>query len=160
MGTACDVSAAAHLPRNVATSVPVLAVSGAQSAVTAFRLEGIVPSIAYRRDKLEALLRPFGKLEVLTGDNSRAFWHAVQARDKTTELLEELHIAHLRTAPANSLSITNSSYGADSTGVGAGNNRPDAASKRQISVRSRPESFAMTNWPLGSADTMWTCGLS
>jgi lipopolysaccharide export system ATP-binding protein len=27
-----------------------------------------------------------------------------KARDKTTELLEELHIAHLRTAPANSLS--------------------------------------------------------
>jgi glycolate oxidase FAD binding subunit len=78
MGTACDVSAAAHLPRNVTALVPVLAVSAGQSAVTAFRLEGIAPSIAYRREKLEALLRPFGKLEVLAGENSRAFWHAVR----------------------------------------------------------------------------------
>jgi glycolate oxidase FAD binding subunit len=61
MGTACDVSAAAHLPRNVAALIPVQAVSAAHSAVTAFRLEGIAPSIAYRREKLEALLRPFGK---------------------------------------------------------------------------------------------------
>src|SRR5450432_949890 len=76
MGTACDVSAAAHLPRNVAALIPVQAVSAANSAVTAFRLEGITPSIAYRREKLEALLRPFGKLEVLAAEDSRAFWRA------------------------------------------------------------------------------------
>jgi glycolate oxidase FAD binding subunit len=78
MGTACDVSAAAHLPRNVAALIPVQAVSAAHSAVTAFRLEGITPSIAYRREKLEALLRPFGKLEVLAAEDSRAVWRAVR----------------------------------------------------------------------------------
>src|SRR5262249_23013091 len=48
------------------------------SAVTAFRLEGIAPSIAYRRDKLEALLRPFGRFEVLAAGDARAFWRAVR----------------------------------------------------------------------------------
>jgi glycolate oxidase FAD binding subunit len=76
MGTACDVSAAAHLPRNIAALVP--AVSALNSAVTAFRLEGIAPSIAYRREKLEALLRSFGKLEALAASDSRAFWRAVR----------------------------------------------------------------------------------
>ncbi len=78
MGTACDVSAAAHLPRNVAALIPVQAVSAGNVAVTAFRLEGIAPSIAYRREKLEALLRPFGKLESLAAETSRAFWRAVR----------------------------------------------------------------------------------
>jgi len=78
MGTACDVSAAAHLPRNVAALIPVQAVSAGNVALTAFRLEGIAPSIAYRRDKLEALLRPFGKLELLAAEASRAFWRALR----------------------------------------------------------------------------------
>jgi glycolate oxidase FAD binding subunit len=78
MGTACDVSAAAHLPRNVAALIPVPSVSAANAAVTAFRLEGIAPSIAYRREKLEALLRSFGKLELLAAEESRALWRAVR----------------------------------------------------------------------------------
>src|SRR5262249_45233124 len=39
---------------------------------------GIAPSIAYRREKLESLLRPFGKLEVVKAEDSRAFWQAVR----------------------------------------------------------------------------------
>jgi glycolate oxidase FAD binding subunit len=78
IGTACDVSAAAHLPQNVAAAIPVRPVAAAHSAVTAFRLEGIAPSIAYRREKLESLLRPFGKLESLAAEDSRAFWRAVR----------------------------------------------------------------------------------
>jgi len=76
MATACEVSGAAHLPRNVAARVP--SVAALNSAVTAFRLEGIAPSIAYRREKLEALLRPFGKLEALAAEDSRAFWRALR----------------------------------------------------------------------------------
>jgi glycolate oxidase FAD binding subunit len=78
MGTACDISAAAHLPRNVVAAIPLRSVAAGDRAVTAFRLEGIAPSIAYRREKLESLLRPFGKLESLTAEDSRAFWCAVR----------------------------------------------------------------------------------
>ena len=78
MGTACEVSGAAHLPRNVAASISVPGVSAANASVTAFRLEGIAPSIAYRREKLEALLCSFGKLELLNAEDSRAFWRAVR----------------------------------------------------------------------------------
>lgn len=78
MGTACDVSGAAHLPRDVAALMPVASVAVASAAVTAFRLEGIAPSIAYRRAKLEALLKPFGRKELLNADDSRAFWRALR----------------------------------------------------------------------------------
>ncbi|HXY89104.1 MAG TPA: FAD-binding protein, partial [Xanthobacteraceae bacterium] len=79
MATACEVSGAAHLPKNVAARVP--SVAALNSAVTAFRLEGIAPSIAYRREKLETLLRPFGKLEALAAGDSRAFWRALRDVD-------------------------------------------------------------------------------
>ncbi|MEX0591192.1 MAG: FAD-binding protein [Xanthobacteraceae bacterium] len=78
MGSSCEVSAAAHLPGRVAAKIPVRAVGGAGRSVTALRLEGIPVSIAYRRGKLEAILRPFGLLAVLRADECRAFWHAVR----------------------------------------------------------------------------------
>lgn len=78
MGSACDVSGAAHLPQKVAARLPVRSAAAANAAVTAFRLEGIAPSIAYRREKIEAMMRPFGVLAVLKEDDSRAFWRAVR----------------------------------------------------------------------------------
>ena len=78
MGSACDVSAAAHLPQKVAAKLPVKSVAGGNASVTAFRLEGIAPSIAYRREKLERMLKPFGALAVLKADESRALWRAVR----------------------------------------------------------------------------------
>ncbi len=55
MGSSCEVSGAAHLPPKVAARMPVAAVAKAGRAVTALRLEGIAPSIAYRRQKLEEI---------------------------------------------------------------------------------------------------------
>jgi glycolate oxidase FAD binding subunit len=78
MGSACDVSAAAHLPQKVASKLPVKSVAGGNASVTALRLEGIAPSIAYRREKLENMLKPFGALAVLKAEDSRAFWRAVR----------------------------------------------------------------------------------
>lgn len=78
MGSACDVSGAAHLPQKVAARLPVQSVAAANAAVTAFRLEGIAPSIAYRREKIEAMMRPFGALAILKEGDSRAFWRAVR----------------------------------------------------------------------------------
>lgn len=76
VGSYYDVSGAAHLPADLAARVP--AVAGAGKAVTALRLEGVPPSIRHRREKLEALLGPFGTLGALEAEESAAFWIAVR----------------------------------------------------------------------------------
>ncbi len=60
MGSFGDVSAAAHLPAAVASRIAESAT--AQGAATAFRLEGVAPSVAQRKSVLEMLLSPFGAL--------------------------------------------------------------------------------------------------
>jgi glycolate oxidase FAD binding subunit len=76
MGSYGDVSAAAHLPKTVAARIAETA--SAAAAATAFRLEGVAPSVAQRNDILRALLSPFGALGSLSEDASRAFWRAVR----------------------------------------------------------------------------------
>ncbi len=79
MGSSCEVSAAAHLPQWPAGKIAELKAPG--KAATVFRLEGIAQSVAYRRQKLEELLKPFGELGTLDVNASRAFWK--QIRDVT-----------------------------------------------------------------------------
>jgi glycolate oxidase FAD binding subunit len=80
MGSFGDVSAAAHLPASVAARIAELAT--AQAATTAFRLEGVAPSVAQRREILETLLAPFGSRDASLGAlgevPSRALWRAVR----------------------------------------------------------------------------------
>jgi glycolate oxidase FAD binding subunit len=76
MGSSCEVSAAAHLPKVSADRVPELNAPG--KAVTALRLEGISQSVAYRKGKLEELLRPFGDLGSLDAVESRALWKNIR----------------------------------------------------------------------------------
>jgi glycolate oxidase FAD binding subunit len=76
MGSYGDVSAASHLPAAVTARVAATASAGA--AVTAFRLEGVAPSVAQRKTVLEALLAPCGTLGTLDETASRAFWRAVR----------------------------------------------------------------------------------
>jgi glycolate oxidase FAD binding subunit len=76
LGSADDVSGAAHLPAAVATRLMRSAAAG--SAVTALRLEGVAVSIAQRQRMLEALLKPFGSLLVIGEAASRAFWQAIR----------------------------------------------------------------------------------
>jgi glycolate oxidase FAD binding subunit len=71
-----DVSAAAHLPAAVSARIGETAAAGA--AATAFRLEGVAPSVAQRRTVLEKLLAPFGSLGTLGDVQSRSFWRAVR----------------------------------------------------------------------------------
>jgi glycolate oxidase FAD binding subunit len=78
MGTACDVSGAAHLPAAVAARMPVPQVAAEGAAVTALRLEGVAPSVAHRRQVLETLLKPLGRLAHLGDADSSAFWRAVR----------------------------------------------------------------------------------
>jgi glycolate oxidase FAD binding subunit len=75
-GSYADVSAAAHLPAAVAARLGEVAAAG--NAVTAFRLEGVAPSIAHRKDVLEKLLAPFGMLGTLAEAGSRALWRAIR----------------------------------------------------------------------------------
>jgi glycolate oxidase FAD binding subunit len=75
-GSYADVSAAAHLPAVVAARVAEIA--AANTAATAFRLEGVAPSVAERRELLENLLSPFGALGSLDETGSRAMWRAVR----------------------------------------------------------------------------------
>jgi glycolate oxidase FAD binding subunit len=76
MGSSCDVSGAAHLPRAVAAKIDSL--SPAAKAVTALRIEGVPPSVNHRRDALAALLKPFGAVDTLDAARSRALWQAVR----------------------------------------------------------------------------------
>ncbi|MEA2980639.1 MAG: glycolate oxidase binding subunit [Alphaproteobacteria bacterium] len=75
MASSCDVSAAAHLPRNVATHFDG---HYGSAAATAFRLEGFAPSVRHRKEALTALLRPHGTLESIDEARSRTFWRSVR----------------------------------------------------------------------------------
>jgi glycolate oxidase FAD binding subunit len=75
-GSFADVSAVAHLPTIAAARIAEIA--AAQTAVTAFRLEGVAPSVAERKTVLEKLLAPFGSLGSLGEIASRALWRAVR----------------------------------------------------------------------------------
>ncbi len=70
MASSCDVSGAAHLPAHVA-----LRFSGiGGSSTTAFRLEGVAPSVEHRKGALAELLKPFGAVASLDEKASRALW--------------------------------------------------------------------------------------
>ncbi len=75
-GSYGDVSAVAHLPAAIAARIA--ATAGAAAAVTAFRLEGVAPSVAQRKTVLEELLAPFGTLGALDEAASHGFWRAVR----------------------------------------------------------------------------------
>jgi glycolate oxidase FAD binding subunit len=64
MQSSLDVSGAAHLP-------------GAP-AQTLLRLEGIAPSLRYRRDRLASLLRPFGTSDTLEAQASDSAWRDIR----------------------------------------------------------------------------------
>jgi glycolate oxidase FAD binding subunit len=74
MGSSNDVSGAAHFPAPLAATVQ----AEAGRALTALRLEGVLPSVAHRCRALEALLKPFGEITVFPEADSRALWKAVR----------------------------------------------------------------------------------
>ncbi len=79
MGSAYDVSAAAHLPKPLALKSGVDLVSGAEASVTALRLEGPEPSVLARQAGLTALLSEIGVVgEELHAMRSRHFWREVR----------------------------------------------------------------------------------
>jgi glycolate oxidase FAD binding subunit len=100
MGSSCDVSGASHLPGAVAASIPELA--GTKS-VTAFRLEGVAPSVFHRVTVLAALLKSFGAAEVLAVESSRAAWRAI--RDVLPFTADDRPVWRVSTAPMQGASV-------------------------------------------------------
>ena len=75
MGSSCDVSAAAHLPRNMVMHFDGLYVT---QEATAFRLEGFAPSVKHRQESLIRLLTSYGPVETVGESHSRKFWRSVR----------------------------------------------------------------------------------
>jgi len=105
MGSFADASAAAHLPSSLAERVAEASTAGA--AVTAFRLEGVAPSVAHRQAVLEELAKPYGRLGELDEAHSRLFWRAI--RDATpfaaTGPAGVRDVWRISTAPARGVEI-------------------------------------------------------
>lgn len=78
LGSAHDVSGAAHLPAHAAISSSVDYVNAVGGGVTALRLEGPAPSVEHRVEALRNELREFGNIEELHTANSRTFWREVR----------------------------------------------------------------------------------
>jgi glycolate oxidase FAD binding subunit len=74
LNTPFEVSAAAHLPHPAASRSRVEAASKCLGAVTAIRLEGPEPSVAYRTQALEEI---FGRGAHVDGATSAQFWKEV-----------------------------------------------------------------------------------
>jgi glycolate oxidase FAD binding subunit len=75
MGSSCEVSGAAHLPRAIATTVMELT---ATKAMTVLRLEGVTPSVAHRARILSELLKSYGAAERLDEAASRGLWRGIR----------------------------------------------------------------------------------
>ena len=76
MGSFADVSGAAHLP--AAAAARIAEIAGTEGAATAFRLEGVGPSVMQRKSVLQTLLSPFGPLATLPEAQSRALWRSIR----------------------------------------------------------------------------------
>jgi len=76
MGSFADVSAAAHLPAAIAARIAQTASVGA--GATAFRLEGVAPSVVQRKSVLQGLISPLGQLSTLGEEASRTLWQAIR----------------------------------------------------------------------------------
>ena len=74
LGSAHEVSAAAHLPARSAAGSTVRAVASAGRAVTAIRLDGPEPSTVYRAQALGRELSGFGESDALDDGASHLFW--------------------------------------------------------------------------------------
>jgi glycolate oxidase FAD binding subunit len=74
--SSADVSAAAHLPAPVAAGIADITAAG--GAVTAFRLEGVAPSVLHRKGFLERLMASFGSVGTLRDTASHALWRAIR----------------------------------------------------------------------------------
>ncbi len=105
MGSFADASAAAHLPAPLAARIADVA--SARGAVTAFRLEGVAPSVTHRKSVLEKLVAPFGTLGALDEGASRALWRAIRDVEPFAAggPAGERHVWRISTAPSRGAEV-------------------------------------------------------
>ncbi len=98
MGSACDVSGAAHLPDHVASFFDGLP---KPESSTALRLEGVEPSVARRKETLAALMKPFGPVALLDEKDSAGLWRCIRTvKPFAMEGARERPLWRISTAPA------------------------------------------------------------
>jgi glycolate oxidase FAD binding subunit len=103
LGSACEVSGAAHLPPAVVLRVPGHVHS---TGVTAFRLDGFAPSVAHRKLMLESLLRRFGPLDLIREEDSKAFWRAIRdVQPFAATAMADRPLWRISTAPGNGAKV-------------------------------------------------------
>jgi glycolate oxidase FAD binding subunit len=74
-----DVSGACYLPPGVSVPSLVAAVpNAADAAITAFRFEGVGPSVEFRLSRLREQLARAGSIAALDLEDSLRFWHAIR----------------------------------------------------------------------------------
>ena len=78
LGSAHEVSGAAHMPAEAAACSGVSYVADAGSAVTAVRIEGFPASVKARCEALRELLGRFGAVEELHSRNSATLWREIR----------------------------------------------------------------------------------
>ncbi|MDT3685759.1 MAG: glycolate oxidase subunit GlcE [Pseudorhodoplanes sp.] len=76
MGSSCEVSGAAHLPSHISSHFDGL--HALTQPATVFRLEGVGPSIAHRKDVLAAMIGSHGPVEMLDEVASHALWRCIR----------------------------------------------------------------------------------
>ena len=114
LNTPFEVSAVAHLPAAVARRSGLAAVAEGLGAVTALRLEGPHPSVAYRADAIEALLghgvrldatgtmqlwAEIGAVQPLLERGARYVWRLCPTPSRAPEVVQAVH-AHFASAEA------------------------------------------------------------
>ena len=80
LGSAFDVSAAAHVPPSASRGevAGLDKVGSPREAVTLLRLEGIAASVRHRASSLIEALKPFGPVESVEEATSQALWSAIR----------------------------------------------------------------------------------
>jgi glycolate oxidase FAD binding subunit len=95
MQSSCEVAAAAHLPANIAGGV----------ARTLLRIEGVAPSVAYRRDMLAKLLGALPRQGLLSREASQQQWIAIRDAHPFA-LPSERFVWRLSVPPSEGASVT------------------------------------------------------
>ncbi len=103
MGSACDISGAAHVPDHVASFFDGLP---KPEAATALRLEGFAPSVKHRKEALAARMKPFGPVTLLNEKESHALWASVrQVKPFASEAALARPLWRISTAPSRGYEI-------------------------------------------------------
>lgn len=74
MGSPYEVSGAVHIQAPLAVRLWHQGLAGERQSITALRIENFSTSIAYRTERLKAVLKAYGEVHVLDHDMSISFW--------------------------------------------------------------------------------------